>query len=323
MECYEIDNSIKPIAAFNSNQTINYGDFTKQNFSKKFKTIVGNPPYVKQKSKNLYITFIELCFNLLDTNGELLFVVPSDFIKLTSASKLIQTMTKEGSFTDFYFPHDETLFPDASIDIMCFRYEKGLITNKTIVNDKEKYIIVNNGIITFSETSTTGPTLETNFDIYVGIVSGKDEVFKAPYGNIEVLTDKDKIEKFIYITEFPSGNDELDEALEIEKPKLLERKIRKFNESNWFEWGALRNIETVEANIGKPCIYVRNMTRQKDVAFIGKVQYFGGSLLCLIPKDTINLEDIIAKLNSEKFKENYMYAGRFKIGQKQLCNVIL
>jgi adenine-specific DNA-methyltransferase len=323
MECYEIDESIQPIVLTNTNQKITYSDFTQQKFTKKFKTIIGNPPYVKKTPKNLYITFIELCFNLLDTNGELLFIVPSDFIKLTSASKLIMNMTKEGSFTDFYFPHDETLFKEAAIDVMCFRYEKGLHTNKTTVNNQEKYAIINNGIIIFSDTEHKGQTLETQFDIYVGIVSGKDEVYKVPYGNIEILTDKDKVEKFIYVTEFPSNNEEIDRHLETHKTALKERKIRKFNDTNWFEWGALRNIQTVINNLNKPCIYVRNMTRQKEVAFVGKVQYFGGSLLCLIPKIDIDLAAIVNKLNTEQFKENYMYAGRFKIGQKQLCNTII
>ena len=66
------------------------------------------------------------------------------------------------------------------------------------------------------------------------------------------------------------------------------------------------------------------MTRQKEVAFKGKVQYFGGSLLCLIPKtDKVDLDKVIKILNSEEFQENYKYAGRFKIGQKQVCNIIL
>jgi adenine-specific DNA-methyltransferase len=65
------------------------------------------------------------------------------------------------------------------------------------------------------------------------------------------------------------------------------------------------------------------MTRQKDVAFKGKVQYFGGTLLCLIPKTNVQLDEVVKKLNSDDFKKDYMYAGRFKIGHKQLCNVCL
>lgn len=321
---YEIDENIKPIIKFNNNQKMEYGDFTKQEIKKKFKTIIGNPPYVKQKGKaNLYIEFIEICTKLLDKNGELVFIVPSDFIKLTSASKLIEKMVKEGSFTDFYFPNNENLFEDAAIDVLCFRYEKDKLTPKTIVNGEETYCNIRNGIITFSDKQQSGRILEDDFNVYVGIVSGKDEVYKVDYGNIEVLTDKDKVENFIYITEYPSRNKEIDDQLEKNKEILMGRKIRKFTEKNWFEWGAPRNIQTINVNLGKPCIYIRNMTRQKEVAFKGKVQYFGGTLLCLIPKTDIDLDEVVKKINGEDFKKDYLYAGRFKIGHKQVCNVIL
>ena len=68
------------------------------------------------------------------------------------------------------------------------------------------------------------------------------------------------------------------------------------------------------------------MTRNKEVAFIGKVQYFGGSLLCLVPKKDINdleLTKIIKYINSTTFQNDYMYAGRFKIGHKQISTAIV
>ena len=140
MICYELDTSVKPVITFNQYQTPIYGDFTLQKITTKFKTIIGNPPFVKQKTGNLYIKFIELCYNNLDNHGELIFIVPSDFIKLTSASSLINKMTENGSFTDFLFPHDEKLFEGASIDVLVFRYEKGLENKKAIVNGKEVYV---------------------------------------------------------------------------------------------------------------------------------------------------------------------------------------
>lgn len=129
MVCYEIDTTIKPVIEFNKkHHTVVYGDFTNQTIADKFKTIIGNPPYVKQqKTGNLYIKFIEICFEYLDdAGGEMIFIVPSDFIKLTSAAGIIDKMTRAGSFTDFLFPNDEKLFEGASIDILVFRYEKGV-----------------------------------------------------------------------------------------------------------------------------------------------------------------------------------------------------
>ena len=324
--CYELDSTIKPIITFNMHQTIIYGDFTAQLITQKFKTILGNPPYVKQRTGNLYIKFIEICFGLLDNDGEMIFIVPSDFIKLTSASVLIDTMIKMGSFTDFLFPHDEKLFEGACIDVVVFRYEKGLHTKETNVNGKKMICNVNSGIITFSETQINGVPLSDKFNVYVGLVSGRDEVYRNNNGNMNILNDKDKVQKYIYTESFPSGNTIIDAHLTANKSVLLERKIRKFNETNWFEWGAPRNITTIQKHLDKPCIFVRNMTRKETVAFIDKVQYFGGSLLCLIPKETmteVELKNIVTFLNTKDFQKDYIYSGRFKLGHKQLCNIIV
>ena len=323
MMCYELDAAIKPVITFNKHQISVYGDFTKQSINQKFKTIIGNPPYVKQSTGNLYIKFIELCFGLLDTDGEIIFIVPSDFIKLTSASSLIESMVKEGSFTDFLFPHDEKLFEGASVDVVVFRYEKGVKTKDTVVNGKKMMCNVNSGIITFSENEVKGNPLSDMFNVYVGLVSGRDEIYRVPFGNISILNDKDKVQKYIFAETFPTGNSAIDAHLQRNKEELLGRKIKKFNDDNWFEWGAPRNITSILQNLGKPCIYVRNMTRSQEVAFIGTVQHFGGSLLCLIPKKTEDLQKIVEFLNTKDLQKDYLYSGRFKIGHKQVCNIIV
>jgi len=84
--------------------------------------------------------------------------------------------------------------------------------------------------------------------------------------------------------------------------------------------GALRNINTMKENLNKECIYTHNLTKQKNVAFKGTVNYFNGNLLILIPKEKINLNKIIDYLNSNIFKNNFMFSGRFKIGHRQISN---
>jgi adenine-specific DNA-methyltransferase len=326
MVCYELDVNVKPVITFNEYQQQTYGDFTKQTITRTFKTIIGNPPYVKQRTGNLYIKFIELCYEYLDDGGELLFIVPSDFIKLTSASAIIDKMTKNGSFTDFLFPHNEKLFEGASIDVVVFRYEKGYMNNKAIVNGKDMFCNVNKGIITFSDTEVSGSPIDSRFSIYVGLVSGRDEIYRVPFGNIDILNDKNKVEKYILTETFPTNNHQIDTHLQANKDELLKRKIKKFSENNWFEWGAPRNISSIKKNWGKPCIYIKNMTRNKEVAFMGSVQYFGGSLLCLVPKMEMSpteMETIIQYINSSVFQKDYMYAGRFKIGHKQISTAMV
>ena len=308
-----------------------YGDFLEQKIEKKYATIVGNPPYVKTQKGNLYIDFIERCVELLEDNGELIFIVPSDFVKLTSSSKVIQNMMDTGCFTDIVHPHNEHLFEGASIDVIVFRYCKNAsLPKKVMYNGEEKVVRNHNGILTFSSPlsdSCHEETFATYFDVYVGMVTGKEEIFKNnEFGNVSILNGKNKIDKYILIHSFPTSNEALNTYLLGSKNALIERKIRKFNETNWYQWGALRNYETVKNNIGKSCIYVSTLTRNEKVAFVGKVQLFGGGLIVMIPKREISqnvLEKIVQNMNSSDFRQNYMYAGRFKMGHKHLCNAVM
>jgi adenine-specific DNA-methyltransferase len=322
VDMYEIDSDIKLLDKVKKNKVI-YGNFINENIITKYKTIIGNPPYVRTKKGNLYIDFINKCYNLLDDNGELIFIVPSDFLKLTSSSKLLDRMMNNGSFTHIFHPHNERLFENVSIDIIVFRYCKNnTIEKKVLYNDRLVYITNNNGLITFNdEENNDNVMFKDYFDIYVGIVSGKDKIYKnEKLGNIQVLNGKDKIDKYIFIDKYPSNNKKINQYLLNNKKELIERKIRKFNEKNWFEWGAPRNIKTIIKNLGKDCIYIYNLTRKTEVAFLGKVNYFGGSLLMLKPKKKCNLNKIIKYINSDKFKNNFIYSGRFKIGHRQISN---
>lgn len=321
-DMYEIDKKIKLLNKVKKDKVI-YGDFMTQTIKKTYKTIIGNPPYVRTKKGNLYIDFTDKCYNLLDDNGELIFIVPSDFLKLTSAAKLLNIMMTNGTFTHIFHPHNEKLFENASIDVIVFRYCKNsLIDKKVSYNGKSRYITNSNGLITFrEEKNNSNVTFQDYFDIYVGLVSGKEEVYKNDkIGNIEVLNGEDKIDKYIYIEKYPCDNKKINAHLLLHKKELLKRGIRKFNENNWFEWGAPRNITTIKCNFGEDCIYIYNLTRKQNVSFLGKVNYFGGGLIMLKPKKKCDLNNIVSYINSDTFKDNFMFSGRFKIGHRQICN---
>ena len=321
-DMYELDESIELLEDIDR-EKVNYGDFIKANISKKYKTIIGNPPYVKKSTGNLYLEFIEKCFNLLKIKGELIFIVPSDFLKLTSASKLLIKMMKSGTFTHIYHPNNENLFANASIDIIVFRYYKWpKQKKKTLYNNQLKYLINTNGIITFSNTEITNNFIIGDyFNVYVGMVTGKETVYKNnEFGNITLLNKKNVRDKYIFIKVFPTPDENLNNYMLENKDILINRKIKSYTEQNWWLWGAPRNMINIEKNIGKKCIYVSNLTRNKEVAFEGKVEYFGGALLMMIPKKEVDLKKIVKYLNSDTFKENYTFSKRFKIGHKQLCN---
>lgn len=328
-DCYEIDQNIQFLPII-SKQKITFGDFIIHKFEKVYQSIVGNPPYVKTKKGNLYIDFINKCIDLLDLNGELILIIPSDFFKLTSAIPTIKKMLDNGHITDVYHPHNENLFKNASIDVIIFRFvktkEKLTIPYLINYNDSKLNLIESGGLVTFSKDKKNKgyKKLEELFNIYVGIVNGKEKVYKTEIGNITVLNKENVREKYIYIKKFPDKNKKINNHLLKYKSELLKRKIKKFNENNWFEWGAPRNISVMENKRGMDCLYVKNLTRSKNVCFRGKVEYFGGSLIILIPKKNMEL-DILDKIMEEINKESYqfLYSGRYKIGHRQLCKLLI
>lgn len=323
-DMYEID-PVLPVLENISRENVVYSDFLKQSIVRKYNTIIGNPPYIRRKSSNTYIDFVEKCYHLLEPVGELIFIVPSDFLKLTSASKLLDEMMNHGTFTHIYHPHNEKLFENACIDIIVFRYCKDPdLAHVVLYNDTPLHIINNSGMITFSEGAHGNHNkalIKDYFNVYVGIVSGKEDVYKNDaLGNIEVFNGEDKLDKYIYIENFPFSDDNINRYLLEHKDTLMNRQIRKFNENNWYEWGAPRNIQVMRENMNRECIYIYNLTRKPNVAFVGRVNYFGGSLLMLIPKKKCNLNKIVDYFNSHTFKSNFMFSGRFKIGHRQICH---
>jgi len=321
---YEIDDSIQPLSCINSSD-IEYCDFLNKEIGKTFDTIIGNPPFVRTQKGNLYIDFTLKCFELLNPGGELIFIVPSDFFKLTSSKHIINAMMNHGTFTDIFHPNNEHLFEDASIDVLVFRYcRDNSLDNKILFNNLPKYINNTQGIITFTENDISNyARIGDMYNVYVGVVSACESVFKNDLlGNQMILNSHGARENYILIESFPTQNDEINEHMLTHKNQLINRRIRKFTEKNWFEWGALRNTNVMKEHSGKKCIYVRNITRQPIVAFTDKVSYFGGGLLMMIPKPGIrvSMEKTIQYLNSKEFMENYIYSGRFRIGHNQLVN---
>ena len=350
----EIDKNLIPLISINK-QNIHYVDFLEYNPNQKFQTIIGNPPYVKKKGKpNLYVEFIKKCVNLLENNGELIFIIPSDFFQLTSSAKLINQMMSQGKFTHIYHPNKENLFEEASIDVLIFRFQKieninqnisNEIKTNIIYNNEMKYVNNNNGSLTFSSAyqNSIHNSNQNNknqiklqnikvgdyFEVYVGMVSGNEKLLKnSTYGNIEILTGENNIEKYIFLTNYPTENKNLNEYLELNKEELKQRKVRKIDDTNWFEFGLPRNKKHIDKIIYKSndkiinnktkCLYMYNLTRKKEVCFQSHVQYFGGNLLILIPKQEINLEETMNYFNSNEFKEQYMFSNRFKINHKNL-----
>ena len=104
--------------------------------------------------------------------------------------------------------------------------------------------------------------------------------------------------------------------LELLDFKYIKNILKENNRKNYLYKTYYINYE----NIIKLDFYIYNLTRKQHVSVLGKVNDFGGGLIMLKPKKKCNLNTIISYINSDTFKENFIYSGRFKIGHRQLCN---
>ncbi len=82
------------------------------------------------------------------------------------------------------------------------------------------------------------------------------------------------------------------------------------------------------ANAAYPMMCYEIDARVKPVVSFGAAQQvIYGDFLAALPDPregvAVDLDVVIAHLNSEECKKNYMYAGRFKMGQRQLCCMMI
>jgi len=311
-------------------------DFFDYDINNKFDTIIGNPPYVKYNNilnttreklnkfnelfdnrTNLFLYFIYKSFLHLEDRGEIIFIVPRELFDLTSALNLNTFLHERGTFTHIYTFGDKRIFGNKfNPNVIIFRYEKGNLTHKTLFNNKLKQQINSNGYLFFVDNNVNYTlTLKEIIDVKVGGVSGNDKIFEHKTGNIDVVcsyTKKTgKTKKMIY--------NQINDYLIKHKQELLNRRIKQFNEDNWYKWG--RDIPIND----RPRIYVNVKTRQENPFFLNDSIYFDGSILGLFPKNgNVNLEELKDMLNKLNWEElGFKCDGRYIFGQRKLENLIL
>lgn len=318
----EIDRSVAPKGA-------KVQDFFSYPISEKFDCIVGNPPYVRHRDihaetkrlldgthfdrrSNLYLYFIEKCVRHLKPHGELIFIVPRDFIKLTSARKLNAWLYKQGTITDFIETGDSNIFGSYVPNCAIFRFEKGRTDRR--MSDGRVFGEVN-GQLVFRHGNYEVP-LSDLFDVKVGAVSGADDIFVHPKGKTE----------FVCSTTFDTGitrrayYDVRNKYLEQFKDRLLARRVRVFDESNWWMWGRKHYAKDA------PRIYVNVKTRKSNPFFLHKCNNYDGSILALFPRDEkMDLAKAVDLLNNSVDWNDlgFVCDGRYMFNQRSLQNCLL
>ncbi len=319
--------------------------------SEQFETILGNPPYVRFRDinretrrhlgasgllkqfharSNLYLFFIEKCLRHLPHGGELIFITPRDFMKSTSSVNMNKRLFAQGSFTDVLDLGDMKVFSDALPNCLVWRYEKGCYDRRTRyaeiraggrlddalrdVHWQERHFMEVDGHILF--TSGDYPLrLDRLASVRVGGVSGADAIFAS----VEHGT-----RDFVCSTTVGSGqtrrmiwcepNCPPPEALFPYKEQLIARKVRRFDESNWWHWG--RNYPLNDS----PRVYVNGRTRQSKPFFCHASPHFDGAVLALFPQRAdIDIEAFCAALNQVAWDDlGFMCDGRYIFTQRSL-----
>jgi adenine-specific DNA-methyltransferase len=308
------------------------GDFFDYPLSEQFDTIIGNPPYVRLQDvtvgtkkrlksdlfdgrSNLFLFFIEKCIRHLKAGGELVFIVPREFIKLTAAKKLNAWLAEQGSITHFYETGDVRVFGDHTPNCAIFRFEKGRQDRR--MADGRTFTEVDGQLMFLRDDYRV--RLADVFEVKVGAVSGADQIYTHPKGNMEFVysktVDTGETRRMLYGIKHPH--------LDKHKAELLARRVRPFDESNWWQWGRAFPISE------HPRIYVNGRTRKPAPFFLHDCKSFDGSVLALFPKNRhIARRDLIEctmMLNHEVDWQQlgFVCDGRFIFTQRSLQTCLL
>lgn len=299
-------------------------DFFDYPISERFETIIGNPPYVryqdipketKMKIKsnlfdertNLYLFFIEKCINHLTEHGELIFITPRDFLKATSSINLNKFIFENGTITDIIDLGDQKIFKGFSPNCVIFRFEKGDFSRATNVT---KRFTLCNGQLLFTDNQY--PLFFSDvFFVKVGAVSGADKYFESEeYGNRDFVCSytrqTGKTKRMIYNEQSP--------YLQQFKQELLNRKIKHFDETNWWTWGRNHHVSSEKR------IYVNAKTRNTRPFFLHESNDYDGSVLAIFPHNqNIDLQHACNMLNDVNWNElGFVCDGRYLFSQKSL-----
>lgn len=312
-------------------------DFFALPLSEKFDSIIGNPPYVRYQDippetkclldgtmfdgrSNLYLFFIQKCVDHLVDGGELIFITPRDFVKLTAAAKLNDWLFEQGTITHWIETGDTRIFSGAVPNCAIFRFVKGS-DNRTVLYRRlgdpgwdERRLVHIRGQLAFTHAELTVPFSDL-FEVRVGAVSGADDVFEHPDG-IEMVgsrtVDSGLPRRMLYNVKHRS--------LIKHKQRLLARKIRRFDETNWWTWG-----RAYASRIG-PRIYVNGKTRRERPFFVHSCEAYDGSVLALFPKVSGMDLDRAAQLLNDAVpwdELGFVVDGRRLFSQRTLDTLLL
>lgn len=311
-----------------------------------FATIIGNPPYVRYQDisagtrrhvrrsvldgrSNLYLFFIEKCLRHLAPGGELVFITPRDFVKATSAVPLNRLLYTMGTITDFVDLGDSRLFDGATPNCAIWRFERDCFSRLTRyaaqgVADgtaglgrlqwEDRHFVESGGHLLFTRGDYALHLADIAF-VKVGAVSGADDLYASEaYGNRSFVcsaTVATGVTRRMLWCD-PGGSPPT--VLLPHKERLLARRVRPFDESNWWHWGRSYHQSA------QPRVYVNNKTRRPQPFFVHRCRHYDGAVLAIFPHDpAVDVQALAAALNDVDWPDlGFVCDGRFLFTQRSL-----
>jgi adenine-specific DNA-methyltransferase len=303
IDCVEVDKTL-PWNGPGSPECAEFMTWS-QGRSGQYDVVFGNPPYVSVRAlsptmqrtlaqdltnwhgkANLYHLFIHRSAQLLSDGGELVFIVPTDWMYQTATASLRAELATLGSVTHVINLGEEKVFPDADVPALCiFRFQRGsrsrTVRYRTGLSGKweNRRLHTTENRWFFLDTATAELTrdwrpLGEQYVPRVGMVTGLDAAFSTRPNAVErratrmLLTTTRTEAAFIDANRFACIDDvprRAREHLLAHKHQLLERRIRAFDESNWWQWGAIRNLGEMAS--GTERFYALAKTRSPEPFF--------------------------------------------------------
>ena len=311
-----------------------------------FATIIGNPPYVRYQDisaqtrrmtrhsqldgrANLYFFFIEKCLRHLDPGGELIFITPRDFLKATSAMPMNRVLFAAGTITDFIDLGDTRVFDGATPNCAIWRFVRGDFSRRTryarvgtadgmaalrTLEWTERHFVESGGHLLFTQ-GVYGLHLSDIAFVKVGAVSGADELYVSDeHGNrnfvssATVATGETRRMIWCEPGKAPPA------ALVPHKERLISRRIKPFDESNWWLWGRGYYQSSL------PRVYVNNKTRRASPFFVHPCTHYDGAVMAIFPHDPAqDVHALADALNKVDWADlGFVCDGRFLFTQRSL-----
>lgn len=307
-----------------------------------YDVVFGNPPYMSLKAlspgmrrklsrelhewhgkANLYHLFIRRSAELLVDGGELVFIVPTDWMYQSATAPLREALTSLGSVTHVINLGEEKVFPDADVPSLCiFRFERGSRTRtvryriglsgkwetRQLHATEHRWFMLDKET---AELTRDWRPLGEQYIPRVGMVTGLDAAFKVDAGAVErratrmLLTTSRTEAAFVDVNRFGSFRDVPPRArahlLEY-KAELLDRGIRNFDESNWWQWGAVRNHAEMASRTERFYALAKTRSPQPFFAHTGSGFYSAGVIGLFQVPGALPLDAALHAANSAAFR---------------------